>query len=264
MIENNIIQMDLSCISQYGAYGILLLMGLWKFIKEVFPIIKNFLSSKTSKTDVTTTVNFNGGTPIMPATEFTGSKQDFQSMTIFFLTQGKILSAMHNLKPDIWKEQKDYFNRHRQNIKMVATNIIVELLKEAGIDDTHLTTYFSNFENFSEVCEIRVLNKYEEMCRDNHFAEYSEKDYKELVNRNIFIMENILGDLLRKRYLQREYVKNFKRLYDIKPLMQNSLKDCFEQAREVSMEKAKKVQEVKECYEKEVSAVLGIKYSLEI
>jgi hypothetical protein len=261
MIENKVIQMDLNMLSQYGAYGILLLMGLWKGIKYLIPfIVKNFLNKKTSKTDVTVNLN-NCATPI---TEFTGSKQDFKSMLILFLNQGKILTAMHNLKPDILEEQKNYFNRHRQNIKMMATNIIVELLKEANIDESLITTYFSNFENFSEVCEIRVLNKYEEMCKDNHFAEYNEKDYRELVDRNIFIIENILGDLLRKRYIQREYIKNFKRVYELHPSIQAGLRDCFDQAREVAIEKAKKVNEAKTCYEAEVSDILGMKFSLEI
>ena len=262
MIENKVIQMDLKMLSQYGAYGILLLMGLWKLIKQGIPfIIKNFLSRKINKTDVTTTVNLNGSPLIAQDPQITKQGDKF---LFYFLEQSKILYALHNLKSEILNEQMDYAKKHSRKIKQELTNIVIDLLKEAGIEDYDYTTYFSNFENFIDYAEREILDQFEEMCKKNHFSEKSMSEYNELVDTNTSLIEESIKDLMRRRYPQRKYIKNFNRVYGVQKDIKESLMDCFEYARKVAIQKEGKVNTAKLCFEIQVSEIIGMKYSLEI
>jgi len=262
MVENKIIQMDLNTVSQYGAYGILLLMGLWKGIKYLLPFIRILFSRKTSKTDVTTntTVNLNGS-PIVQDPTITKQGDKF---LFYFLEQSKILYALHNLKVDILNEQMDYAKKHSRKIKQELTNIIIDLLKDAGIEDFDYTTYFSNFENFIDYAEREILDQFEEMCKKNHFSEKTISEYSELINTNTSLIEESIKDLMRRRYPQRKYIKNFNNVYGMQKDIKESLIDCFEYARKVAIQKEDKVNTAKVCFEIQVSEIIGMKYSLEI
>jgi hypothetical protein len=263
MIENGIIKADLNVLSQYVAWAIILSMGLWKGIKYLFPLIKIFLAKKTSKTDVTTntTVNLNG-TPLSTQDPQITKQED--KFLFYFLEQSKILYALHNLKSEILTEQMDNAKKHSRKIKQELTNIVIDLLKEAGIEDFDYTTYFSNFENFIDYAEREVLDQFEEMCKKNHFSEKSMSEYSELINTNTSLIEESIKDLMRRRYPQRKYIKNFNRVYGIQKDIKESLMDCFEYARKVAIQKEGKVNTAKLCFEIQVSEIIGMKYSLEI
>lgn len=257
--------MEKQTIETIGQYFASIVIGLYAFIKGVqkgYNALKDFFIKKEQKQESKVTVNV--GSTITPSSDFKASKEDYRYFLYFLLEQGKINKAMHDLKSDVLKEQMEYFFKHVQNMKLVYNSIIIDLLKDAGIDDIHFGTYFSNFENFMEVCESKITTLYRRMCKDNHFIEYSQQEYKDLVDRNINILEGSLSELLRKRYPQREFIKNFQKIYETRILMLNGFKDCFEQARDIALEKSQKVLLAKCNFEKRVSEIIGEPFSLEI
>lgn len=252
----------LQALGQWIASGIVLGYAFIKGIKKAYEMVKDlFEKKKKQNKNSEVTVNISN-----PCTSFDLQEhsKDCKYFLYFLLEQGKILKAMHDLRSDILKEQMEYFGKHTQNVRVVVTNIIIELLKEANIDEIHYGTYFANFENFMEVCESKLQTKFRQMCRDNHFSSYSIFEYKEITNRNIAIIEGMVKDLLRKRYPQRQFIKNFNRIYNAQPVIRTALKDCFEYGRDIALERENKVRQAKECFEKQVSEVIGMKYSLEI
>lgn len=245
--------------SQLIIAGSFLSFGGIKLFKFILPFIKNFFTKSPKQTNQ---VTVNVGK--QPTLIFAGEKEDYRSFLYFLLEQGKILRAMHDMRSDILKEQMDYFNKFIQNIKNSITEIMIELLKEAGLEDFHYVTYFSNFENFIEVCEGKVQLIFRKMCKDNHFSEYSQFEYRELIDKNVRIIEGNLNELLRKRYPQKEFIKNFDRIYESQKTLYIGLKDCFEYARDIAIERETKVKNAKESFEIQVSEIIGMKYSLEI
>ena len=260
MINNTGNFFDLNVLSQYGAYGILILMGLWKGIKYLYPFVKVLFTEKTNKTDVTVNLNNN---PLENFKNNVISKQG-DKFLFYFLEQSKILYALHNLKHEILTEQMDYVKKHSHKIKQEITNTMIDLLKEAGIEDFDYTSYFSNFENFIDYAGREILDQFEEMCKKNHFSEKSLSEYSELVDTNTSLIEENIKDLLRKRYPQRKYIKNFNKIYSVQNNLKESLLDCFEYARKIAIQKEEKVNTAKVCFEIQVSEIIGIKYSLEI
>lgn len=254
----------LESIGEWLAYGIIISLAFFKTFSFLFDKIKLFFEKDKNKNKDkdSITVNVNQSSPhkITPK----DMQEDYRYFLYFLLEQGKILSAMHNMRIDILREQMEYFNRHLQNIKVSINNIIIELLKDAGIDDIHFGTYFANFENFTEVCEGKITVLFRSMCKENHFSEYSTSEYRDLSNRNIKILEGSIKDLLRRRYPQKEFIKNFDRIYETHPLIRSGLLDCFEYARDIAIEKETKVKCAKQNFENQVSDLIGMKYSLEI
>lgn len=253
--------MDNQSAKNTGEIIAYIIIGLAAFInifKYCYSWIKDFFNKDKEKKTASIVIN---NTSQFDSTSF---KDDYRYFLYFLLEQGKILKAMHDMRSDILKEQMDYFDKHVQNIKILITNIIVELLKEADIPEDHYMTYFSNFENFMEMCEGKVKGVFRQMCKDNHFSEYSNNDYRDLVNKNIVIVEGTLKELLRKRYPQKDFIKNFDRVNTTQAVIRHGLQDCFEYARDFSTERETKVKQAKECFEKQVSDIIGMKYSLEI
>lgn len=257
--------MEKQTIETIGQYFASIVIGIYAFVKGIqkaYNVLKDFFIKKQDKSESKITVNV--GSPVEPSRNFKASKEDYRYFLYFLLEQGKINKAMHDLKSDVLKEQMEYFFKHVQNIKIIYNSIIIDLLKDAGIEDIYFGTYFSNFENFMEVCEIKITALYRRMCKDNHFIEYSHQEYKDLIDRNITILEGSLSELLRKRYPQREFIKNFQKIYEARPMIINGFKDCFEQAREVALEKSQKVLLAKCNFEKRVTEIIGEPFSLEI
>ena len=247
-------------VIQYIVYGIVILFSFIKSFSAAYQYVKDIFSSKgtkDSKGDITVNVSN------IKEKEIT-VVSDYMNFLRLLLEQGAIMKAMTDLRSDILREQMDYFSRHMEAIKISTTDIIVSLLRDADIEDIHMGTYFNNFENFMDIVENNCTIKFRQMCRDNHFSECSQQEYRDLIARNTTIIEGLINDLFRKRYSQRLMIKNFKRMNAIKPLIKAALLDCFEQAKEIATEKEKKVLISKESFEKKVTALVGTEYKLEI
>jgi len=248
---------DAKQIGEYAAYGIAVAYSFFKIIQNIYTALKDLITKKVEKQKENSVVVNVGNTPTIK------NEDDFifRFMALFF-EQGKVLKAMYDMKSDILRDQMEYYFKHVQAIKISTSNVIVGLLKDADLDDVHFGTYFNNFENFMEIVESQSLTIFRRMCKENHFSKYTNSEYKELVNRNISIIEGNINELFRKRYIQRLYIKNFSRMEAINPLIRSALHDCFDTARTISIEKETKVKIMQEDFENEVSKLIGKKYTL--
>jgi hypothetical protein len=247
-------------LGSYIAYIGAIIYAIVKVFQYFYKYVKEILPTKKDKKDDGIVVNVSNGLPILPKS----SSEDFRYFLYLLLEQNKILRASHDIKSDTLKEQMEFYKKHSKNIKMFAIELMIKLLDDAGIDDTGFGTYFSNFENFIDVCESRCEATFKEMCIDNHFSERNNQEFRELIIKNIVIMEGTINDLLRRRYPQREFIKNFNSIYTLCDIVRRSLEDCFEFARDISMEKEEKVRCAKNAFEKQISEIIGIKYSVDI
>ena len=240
-------------IGQYTAYATIVLYAFIKIIIASYSYLKTFLSKKEKKEKDRVTVNVNN-------TDFKGNKDDHRYFLYFLLEQGKILKLVDNMHSDILKDQMDYFEKHVRNYRMVITNLLVDLLPALKLNDSGYNNYFLNFENFVEICEYKIQDIFRQMCKANHFAEYSSTEFRDLIQKNKAIIVGTIDELIRKRYSQKDFVSYFNGEY-IK-LLQDSVQDCFEYARDISFEKEQKIRTIKEEFEKQISDLIGIKYSL--
>jgi hypothetical protein len=256
---------DLKLCAEYSAYTIVILVTFFKVFISCYTYIKDFfLKNKNQlddKSNINISVNTNQPSQSLLQREL---REDDRYFLYFLLEQNKIISAIHNMKVDILREQMEYYTKHSKNIKMFAIEIIIKLLEEAGISDTSFGTYFSNFENFIEVCENRCETLFRQMCKDNHFSSKSNQEFKELVIKNTVIFEGTVNDLLRRRYPQKEYIKNFDRMYLLCDKLRDAIKDSFEYAKDIAEEKEFKVSNAKIHFENQISELIGIKYNLDI
>ena len=251
----------LETIGQSGA-ALALAWGLIKSIPKIYTFVKGFFSKEEK-----TTVTVNVGTPQTPSCnhpDITSFKDDYRQFLYFLLEQGKILRAMHDMKGEILKEQMDYFDKEILSFKMLVTNTIMELLRDADIEDLHYTTYFSNFENFMDMSESKIKELYRQRCKDLKFSDYSISDFRDAANKHVKYITDLSSSLLRTRYPQRKFIKNFTKIYELKTQLEISLFDCLETARDIYTEKEKRVSEARACFEKQVTEIMGIPYSLEI
>jgi hypothetical protein len=249
------------------AYIILGIAAFLNVIKYVYSAIKDLFKKNKGKdknSDINSEVNINVNSTGLPNEDLSHFKENDRYFLYFLLEQAKILNALNNVKSDILSEQMEYFNKSIMNIKMEITKVIVDLLRDAKIEEDSYTTYFSNFENFIETCEGRLKDIFRNMCKDNGFSKYDSIQFKELINKNNAIILGTVAELLRKRYPQKDFIKNFNKIYQLKSSLKESLDDCFITARKIVIDKETKVVQAKECFEKQVSEIIGIKYSLEI
>jgi hypothetical protein len=262
---------DFKATGECLAYIIIILISFFKVFKTSYTYLsdifgwgekKNKEEEEDDENKNQINVNVNSGYAYSTIPK--AIQDDYKSFLYFLLEQNKILKAIHDVKSDILKEQMDYYMKHSKNIKMFAIENMIKLLEEAGITDTYFGTYFSNFENFIEVCESRCEGLYRQMCKENHFTSKSQQEFKDLVDKNITFLEGTINDLLRRRYPQKDYIKNFDKVYSLCERIRENLKDCFEFARDIAKEKETKVNTAKEGFEKQISEIIGMKYSLDI
>jgi hypothetical protein len=188
----------------------------------------------------------------------------YQSGQYTLIQQAKNLKALHDIKLDILREQMDFFVKQMRSIKIKYTALVCDMLNDAGIEDIDFSTYFTNSENFIEVCGHHVESLYRQMCKENHFSEQSPNEYRNLIDRNIYVIDGVLDELLRKRYPQRQLLKSFNAFEALRTELSSTLKCCFEQARDVAIEKEEKVFEAKEQFEEQITKLTGLKYSLDL
>ena len=132
------------------------------------------------------------------------------------------------------------------------------------IEDVYFGTYFSNFENFMDMCENAVRLEFRQMCRENGFSQYNTVDYRVLVGDNITLLEGLISGLLRKRYPQKEYINNFKKLYKIANDIKSGFKDCFENARNVAVIREAVVKKDIEEFDCKIFNLTGEHYHLKL
>lgn len=264
---------DAKKIGEAIGFGILASYAFWNIVKTFWDFAKGMIKStppappkSSSKEGVT--VNVGAATPPQDIQALNLPKEDVRYLLYFLLQQGKIHKAMHDLKSDILKEQMDYFNRHMREMEATITTSMVKYLYNKKqlkvISVSEYNRYLINFENFLDTIECKISNIFRSMCRDNHFSNYTPGEYRDVSNRNIAIITAEMSDTIRKRYTEAEFLDELPNLLALKKMVRDGLIDCFQHARQVSMEKQEVVESAKCSFEKHVSGVMGVPYTLDI
>ena len=255
----------LELVGQWSAYLVVIIVAFVKVVYTVYQYFKNFkiiIKDKDKNKDKDSfTVNVN--TPIS-SSNLIVDKNELDHPFYFLLEQGKILTAIEELQSSILKEQLDYFSKYIKTIEVIAIKNMIGILSSANLDDNLYITYFSNFENFLTICSYEIISEFRHMCKTNHFSEYSVEGFRELSKRNIIIIEGTIIELLRTKYPQHENIENFKKLYEMKYMIRDALKDCFQYSRNISIEKIQKINETINCFETKVFTSFGSKYVVRI
>lgn len=254
MLDNT----ELEKIGQYITYIAIIILFFFKTFQSGYKSIKEFFGKENKAVPNQNTVNINFDDKDLLY------QNEYQRILYLLLQQAKILRALNELKTDILKEQMDFFNKRMRTLKIKYTTLICEMLNDVGIDDVNFGTYFTNSENFIEVCGYHIESLYRQMCKENHFSEQSPQEFRDLINRNIYVIEGVLDELLRKRYPQRQIIKSFDKFNSLRVELKDHLQSCFEQARDVAIEKEIIVFEAKKQFEEQITNLTGIKYSLDL
>jgi hypothetical protein len=243
---------------EYLAYIALIIVFFFKTFKSFYNSIKEFFGKDKAPTPSQNTINVNLDKPELLY------QNEYQRILYLLLQQAKILRALHDIKIDTLKEQMDFFAKQMRSIKIRYTALVCDMLNDAGIDDIHFGTYFTNSENFIEVCGHHIESLYRQMCKENHFSDQSSQEFRELIQRNIYVIDGVLDELLRKRYPQRQIIKSFDKFNLLRAELKDHLQSCFEQARDVAIEKETTVFEAKKQFEEQITNLTGLKYSLDL
>lgn len=249
---------ELEKIGNYIAYIALVIVFFFKTFKSLYNGIREFFGKGKKPIPSQNTVNVNLDNKELLY------QNEYQRILYLLLQQAKILRALNDIKIDTLKEQMNFFAKQMRSIKIRYTALVCDMLNEAGIDDIHFGTYFTNSENFIEVCGHHIESLYRQMCKENHFSEKNPQEFRELIERNIYVIDGVLDELLRKRYPQRQLIKSFDKFEDLRVELRSILRCCFEQARDIAIEKEIKVFGAKERFEKEITDLTGLKYSLDL
>jgi len=258
-MDKDLLQTIGQSAGEYIAYVLVISFFAVKTITTIYTSFKDlFAEKKKAKEKSKSDININFGDPTSSA-----SRIDPQLILFLLLQQAKILNALNDLSREVLSEQMDYFNRQMRSIKIKYTATICEILSGAGIDDSHYGTYFTNAENFIEVCGYHLTSLFRQMCKENHFSEKSPQEFRELVEKNIYIIDGVLDELLRKRYPQRQIIKSFEKFDYLRIEVRNMLKICFDYGRDISVIREEKVYAEKKDFEKEIHKLTGRKYTVD-
>jgi hypothetical protein len=245
-------------LGEFLAYGTAVAYAFFKIFQNIFQFLKKVLNKESSSPKGgNVIVNVDKNDPAVTIT----STVELSVLVSLLFEYSRVLESIHEMKSEILREQMSYFTKHSDAIKIKCHEVIADLLKQANIESIHFGTYFTNFENFIDVVDAKTTVTIRNMCKDNHFSQYSNIEFKSLVNKNITIIEGNIMELFRKRYPQREYIKDFGKIREITTMLRNSLQECFDKAREIAIEKEQQVESMKDAFECEVSKVIGKKFS---
>jgi len=249
---------ELEKIGNYLAYLALILVVFFKTFKSLYNSIKEFFRKPSANKSSQNTINVNIDNKEVLY------QNEYQRVLYLLLQQAKILRALHDIRVDILREQMGFFAKQMKSIKIKYTALVCDMLNDAGIEDINFGTYFIDFENFIEVCGHHIESLYRQMCKENHFSEQSPNEYRNLIDRNIYVIDGVLDELLRKRYPQRRLLKSFNAFEALRTELRSTLRCCFEQARDVAIDKETKVFEAKKQFEDQITKLTGLKYSLDL
>lgn len=255
-------------VGEFLAYGTAvayaffkIFQNLWQFLKKLF--VNTDSSDKGSKGN---TINVNVG----KETEAHGNTQNeitshsVNQIIRLLLEQANLFRTLDKLGHDTLKDQMDFFDKQIDLFKLKLTMIIMDIMKTAGLDDTSYTTYFSNFENFIDSGEHKIRDRYRQMCKQNHFTQYSSSEFRQLTENNTKILSGITSEMLRKNYPQRIMIKDFNRIYDLKKDLESTIILCLNQAREVAEEREERANELVKEFECKVVKVTNEPFKLNL
>lgn len=258
---------DVKTVFEFSAYGSAVLFGAFKIIQNLYSFFKEF---KEKKQKDTTSITVNVGDKLLSSHQSQQQQQqqiDYTALLYILSEQVKIHNAILNMHSNILKAQMDYYKRYSQNILAELSGAMNSLMDAVGIDNDldYCVTYRANFYNFIESTENKVEAQFRHMCKDNHFADYNDKEFRELIDRHIKIFDKLIQDLLLTRFIQRQFIKNFDEVMCPKyPLIIEALKDCLTYARDVSIKEKNRVEQAKLTFEKKVEDLVGQKFTLTI
>jgi len=245
---------DAKQIGEFLAYGTAVTYAFFKISQNIFKLLKDFFGKKSDE--------FKGqGVTVNIGSHNQNGQYDPNISPVdaalfhVLLEQAQLLYLIHNMRSDILKEQMVFFNKKSKSIKLVLINIMISLLREVGIDEDNYCTYFSNFENFLDLIELRVATTFRGMCKNNHFSEYSSLSYSDLIKTNISLIEGEIDELFRSRYPQKAFIKNFDKIRATRTINRHALVECFEEARKITIERETEMQKIKETFEEKISKI---------
>lgn len=231
-------------------------IALFKYIRD----LKDDKSKSSSSNNININVDHADHTGQLPIS----ADARYQQTLYLLLQQAKIMKAIHYLKSNILGEQMDTFKKTMKPIRLRYTEIICDLLEEAGIENIYFGTYFTNAENFIELCGKYVESTFRQMCKENHFSKKSSAEFRDLVDTNVIIIDGLVNEMMMKRYPQKQLLKNGDRFDDIRDEMKESMEDCFKKCRDIAIEKESRVQEMVTEFQDEIFRVTGNKYVLDM
>jgi len=249
-------------IGEVIAYGGAVLYAFFKIFQNIYKTIKDILDKKPDKNNSTVTVNV--GNTIESTPEEVVLPQALGQLARILLEQSSLFRIIGEIKNSTIRDQMDYFDKYLDLFIIKINNVMLELMAEAGIEDYNFGTYFSNFENMIEAGTARIKNRYRQMCKENHFTKYSPIEFRDMQKSNAELMSGITSTLLRKNYPQRKFIKNFKRIYELKEDMECVIVTCLSQARDVAEKKEKRVRELVTVFESKVEKLTNEEYKLNL
>jgi hypothetical protein len=131
-----------------------------------------------------------------------------------------------------------------------------------NIDETKFDSL--EFENFFDCCAAKCEYHFKKICIDNHFSYKSQKDFNNIVDKNITMMLGIIMGMARNRFKYVDILFQIGKKNDICGKIETILKDCLVFARENAIAVHEQDQEVKKNYDKIASHVIGLPYDLKV
>ena len=117
-----------------------------------------------------------------------------------------------------------------------------------------------SFTSFIELAKEKLIRKYRTMCKENHFVEKSNEDFREYLTNNTQLLTDYVRQLCKKHFQYKADMPNFsKELDKLYPIIQDTLEKCLEQARDVALKKYDEIAEHKNTFMKLYEELTGAK-----
>jgi len=264
---------DAKLVGEALAYSVAAGYAFFNIYKNISKLIKGVgtkpeATPKSKETGIIVNVDSSSNSPSHPIGQHIDHIEDDPKqpyhIIILLLKQALLSEQVNTHKSRVLHEQMAFFRKSMRPIKIRYTEIVCEILNEAGIDSICFSTYFTNSENFIDVCGIHIEATYRQMCKINHFTTKSNSEFKNTVDTNIIIIDGILNELLMKRYPQRQLLKDISKFDKLRVQLQTTLRESFEFGKQIAKEKETELLQAKKEFEEIVFTITKEEYIIKI
>ena len=230
------------------------ILVLW-FLRFAVIEIKQFLKNKKLVTPMGTLMDAgdpstSGVKPITPEVQFAILQACL-----------KMWDAVRTIKNQvILREQMDYAEDSIERMFNVAEQTFCAFMECHEVHDYLLSIKYLSFTSFIELAKEKLIRKYRTMCKENHFVEKSNEDFREYLSNNTQLLTDCVKQLCKKHFQYKSdspsFAKELERLY---PSIQDTLTRCLEQARDIALKKHDEITEHKSTFMKAYEELTGTK-----
>lgn len=173
------------------------------------------------------------------------------------LKQHHAIMSLWRIKDiEILREQMAYAEDRLDIVFVKMEKVFSDIMSASGKFDYMYSQEYLTFRMFLEVARGKIVDKFRSMCKDNHFNDKTDSEFKEYSQIHAQLMVDAVSYLIQTFFPFNSTI-NFSGIQQINPILQEYAIEVTYRARDIVRDKTKVMDRIQDEFDSECVRVLG-------